>query len=163
MNLSLVNIRQRLTVSGLLPLSSLAYFTLLLLGIELLLILIRWLFLLFTRSSFGIETAQGPLGGWIAFLTFGNAILLGALTVRWLRNTLMWRLRNRLIVTYLFIGVIPVGLIAAIVLLGGYLIVPQFAIFLASYDIHTEIDSLQDRKSTRLNSSHSQISYAVFC
>src|SRR2546430_6102558 len=24
-------------------------------------------------------------------------------------------------------------------------------------------DSLQDRKSTRLNSSHSQISYAVFC
>src|SRR5579859_427934 len=144
MNLSLVNIRQRLTVSGLLPLSRLAYFTLLMLGIELLLILIRWLFLLFTRSSFGMETAQGPLGGWIAFLTFGNAILLGALTVRWLRNTLMWRLRNRLIVTYLFIGVIPVGLIAAIVLLGGYLIVPQFAIFLASYDIHTEIDSLQE-------------------
>src|SRR2546430_4388433 len=29
---------------------------------------------------------------------------------------------------------------------------------------HREIDdSLQDRKSTRLNSSHSQISYAVFC
>src|SRR5581483_9172456 len=51
---------------------------------------------------------------------------------------------NRLIVTYLFIGVIPVGLIAAIVLLGGYLIVSQFAIFLASYDIHTEIDSLQE-------------------
>src|SRR5256886_8845183 len=26
-----------------------------------------------------------------------------------------------------------------------------------------EIDDAQDRKSTRLNSSHSQISYAVFC
>src|SRR5688572_32548530 len=25
------------------------------------------------------------------------------------------------------------------------------------------IDTMQDRKSTRLNSSHSQISYAVFC
>src|SRR2546430_13095570 len=29
-------------------------------------------------------------------------------------------------------------------------------------DAHAPID-LQDRKSTRLNSSHSQISYAVFC
>src|SRR5688572_31892844 len=27
----------------------------------------------------------------------------------------------------------------------------------------TQSDELQDRKSTRLNSSHSQISYAVFC
>src|SRR5438270_5461851 len=27
----------------------------------------------------------------------------------------------------------------------------------------TSVEGLQDRKSTRLNSSHSQISYAVFC
>src|SRR5258707_15679515 len=32
------------------------------------------------------------------------------------------------------------------------------------YRIHTTIDvDLQDRKSTRLNSSHANISYAVFC
>src|SRR2546430_6675137 len=29
--------------------------------------------------------------------------------------------------------------------------------------LRTDIDALADRKSTRLNSSHSQISYAVFC
>src|SRR2546427_6925825 len=29
--------------------------------------------------------------------------------------------------------------------------------------LHSGGDVLQDRKSTRLNSSHSQISYAVFC
>src|SRR2546430_15135877 len=29
--------------------------------------------------------------------------------------------------------------------------------------VHGELDLLLDRKSTRLNSSHSQISYAVFC
>src|SRR5688572_31810490 len=28
---------------------------------------------------------------------------------------------------------------------------------------HDDLDQKQDRKSTRLNSSHSQISYAVFC
>src|SRR2546430_9844117 len=30
-------------------------------------------------------------------------------------------------------------------------------------DPHFEVDACRDRKSTRLNSSHSQISYAVFC
>src|SRR2546430_6360537 len=29
--------------------------------------------------------------------------------------------------------------------------------------VEERVDSLRDRKSTRLNSSHSQISYAVFC
>src|SRR5438270_9418885 len=29
--------------------------------------------------------------------------------------------------------------------------------------LKTELERLRDRKSTRLNSSHSQISYAVFC
>src|SRR2546421_4533845 len=28
---------------------------------------------------------------------------------------------------------------------------------------HVQVDALEDRKSTRLNSSHDQISYAVFC
>src|SRR5688572_31286439 len=28
---------------------------------------------------------------------------------------------------------------------------------------HVELEAREDRKSTRLNSSHSQISYAVFC
>src|SRR2546430_12263070 len=31
------------------------------------------------------------------------------------------------------------------------------------FRMHFHLPSLQDRKSTRLNSSHSQISYAVFC
>src|SRR2546430_3069154 len=37
--------------------------------------------------------------------------------------------------------------------------------FLAPLAIHTSVSllELRDRKSTRLNSSHSQISYAVFC
>jgi sigma-B regulation protein RsbU (phosphoserine phosphatase) len=145
MNVSLRHLRRKLTDAGLVPQSRLAYFAVFMVGIELLLIIIRGLSLLFARD--GAETvasaqAQPPLGGWIAFLTFLNAVLFAILAVRWLRKTLMWRLRNRLIVTYLFIGVIPVGLIAAIVLLSGGLIISQFAVFLASYDIHAEQDNL---------------------
>src|SRR2546430_12707460 len=38
----------------------------------------------------------------------------------------------------------------------------HFLTFIGSY-IPETADSARDRKSTRLNSSHSQISYAVFC
>src|SRR2546430_6212365 len=34
---------------------------------------------------------------------------------------------------------------------------------MSSYDLGTPTHLQRDRKSTRLNSSHSQISYAVFC
>jgi sigma-B regulation protein RsbU (phosphoserine phosphatase) len=139
---SLRHFRQKLTDAGLVPQSRLAYFALLMVGIELLLMLIRGLVLVSTRSTAGATEAPSPLGGWITFLTFLNAVLFAALAIRWIRKTLMWRLRNRLIVTYLFIGVIPVALIAAIVLLGSYLMIAQFAIFLASYDIHAEQDNM---------------------
>src|SRR5947209_13800366 len=43
--------------------------------------------------------------------------------------------------------------------------VPMMGVFnnLVLYDQHVVRPSLQDRKSTRLNSSHANISYAVFC
>src|SRR2546430_9163193 len=40
---------------------------------------------------------------------------------------------------------------------------PLKALSLAALDITDELFKARDRKSTRLNSSHSQISYAVFC
>src|SRR5260370_18619091 len=133
-------IRRKLAASGLLPKSRVAYLALVMVGIDLLLVLIRWLILLAARTSSTESSGTGTpdaLGGWIALLTFVNAILFGILAIRWLRNTLMWRLRNRLIVTYLFIGVIPLGLIASILLLSGYLLPSPFALFLASDDCHT--------------------------
>ena len=41
------------------------------------------------------------------------------LAYRWLKAKLMWRLRNRLIVTYMFIGVIPVILLVAMAFIAG--------------------------------------------
>src|SRR5580704_4422164 len=46
------------------------------------------------------------LGGWVGFLAFLAAVLFFVLAFRWLKRRVLWRLRNRLIVTYVFIGVI---------------------------------------------------------
>src|SRR2546427_8995752 len=44
-----------------------------------------------------------------------------------------------------------------------YLFESRRSVFPPEVVIHGNADYVQDRKSTRLNSSHSQISYAVFC
>src|SRR5947209_2472348 len=53
------------------------------------------------------------LGGWVGFLSFLAFVLFSILAFRWLKRRVLWRLRNRLIVTYVFIGVIPAVLLVA--------------------------------------------------
>ena len=65
------------------------------------------------------------LSGWAQFLSFLFLVFLLLLGLRWVRQRLMWRLRNRLIVTYVFIGVIPVLLLVSMALLAGYLFAGQ--------------------------------------
>src|SRR2546430_12230522 len=57
----------------------------------------------------------------------------------------------------LFRALVKVEDVRAIVLTGAG------GNFCSGGDVHEIIGPLTDRKSTRLNSSHSQISYAVFC
>ncbi|HME33496.1 MAG TPA: PP2C family protein-serine/threonine phosphatase [Terriglobales bacterium] len=103
-------------------------------GLALLLELSR----LITRSPSGTM-----LSGWANFIliVFLNCALI--LGWRWLRRKLMWRLRNRLIVTYVFIGVIPVILLVSMALLAGYLFAGQFATYVASADLQSELQHLE--------------------
>ncbi|MGI9104468.1 MAG: SpoIIE family protein phosphatase [Terriglobales bacterium] len=80
--------------------------------------------------------------GWVRFVSIITAFLLAWLAGRWLRKKVMWRLRNRLIVTYVFIGVIPVLLLVCIGLIAAYLFAWQFATYVASSDFHAEITAL---------------------
>jgi len=65
------------------------------------------------------------LGGWIKFLIFDAALLFSILAFRGLKQRVLWRLRNRLIVTYVFIGVIPAVLLVAMALIAIYLFAGQ--------------------------------------
>jgi phosphoserine phosphatase RsbU/P len=83
------------------------------------------------------------LSGWAAFSSF-VFVLLGFLMIfRWGRRKMMWRLRNRLIVTYVFIGVIPIVLLVAMGLLAGFLFAGQFATYVAMSDLQSELQHLE--------------------
>ncbi|HET9406106.1 MAG TPA: SpoIIE family protein phosphatase [Candidatus Sulfotelmatobacter sp.] len=83
------------------------------------------------------------LGGWVSFLTIVAAILFSFLAFGWLKRRILWRLRNRLIVTYVFIGVIPVVLLVLLGVLTIYLFAGQFANFVVTSEIQTRLRSLE--------------------
>lgn len=116
------------------PTSGLGRFTLYLLLVDL---FIYGLSRLFTARRGG-----GTLDIWVLLLTITLAVLGFILSLRWFRRRFMWRLRNRLIVTYVFIGVIPLVLVLMMALIAGYLFAGQFATFLASSDLNSELRTL---------------------
>ena len=77
-------------------------------------------------------------------LTVSIAIVLfTVLAFRWLKAKLLWRLRNRLIVTYVFIGVVPTLLLIAMVFATLYLFAGQFANFIVTSEIHLHLHSVE--------------------
>src|SRR6266487_4352453 len=48
------------------------------------------------------------LAGWVFGIGLVTGIFFFFIFLRWVRQVVMWRLRNRLVITYVFIGFIPV-------------------------------------------------------
>ena len=100
---------------------------------------------------FGLENLLGlfklswgsHLGGWVSFLGFLAGVLFFILAFRWVRRRILWRLRNRLIVTYVFIGLIPAVLLIAMGLITLYGLGGQFAVFVVTSEIHAQLRSLE--------------------
>lgn len=61
---------------------------------------------------------------------------------RWMRWRLLWRLRNRLFVTYLLVGVTPVVLFTLLGAVAAYVLFGQFANFAATSEIETQLAQL---------------------
>src|SRR3954447_1764532 len=141
MNQFLRSIRRRLLASGFYPRSGLARFTAWVAGLYL---ISELLALMIPASS----KLSGIFSGWAGFFEF-VAICSGIfLLVRWVRKKLLWRLRNRLIVTYMFIGVIPVVLILTMFGIAGYLLGNQLTTMLVHRDLLAEVQSLDTLNST---------------
>jgi sigma-B regulation protein RsbU (phosphoserine phosphatase) len=136
MDLSLRTLRFRLLATGVLPRTRLARAACYLVGLDLLLFALQKLFGIF-KLSWG-----QALRGWVGILSALAIILLGILAYRWLKARLLWRLRNRLIVTYVFIGVIPVALLMAMAFITIYLFAGQFANFVVTSELDSRLRSL---------------------
>lgn len=97
-------------------------------GLSVLLVALRWIAGSASRST---------LSGWATFFTLVFAFCALWLSLGWARRQLMWRLRHRLIVTYIFIGVIPILLLLLLVSVGAYLFAGQFATYVAMSNLQS--------------------------
>src|SRR3984957_236269 len=95
-------------------------------------------FLLWITNLFGAK-----VGGWASFTTIVFVFFATIMAFRWGYRPVLWRLRNRLIVTYLFIGVMPILLLLLMGAVAGYLFAGQFATYVAISDLHSELQHLQ--------------------
>ena len=137
MRLISLELESKLREKGLWPRSGIAWAALYVLALDLLLFAVQWLT---PRAS---PATAASLEGWVIILSVLAIVLLAVAGYRWLRSRLLWRLRNRLIVTYVFIGVIPVFLLVMISLITLYLLAGQFASFVVTSDITTHLRSME--------------------
>jgi sigma-B regulation protein RsbU (phosphoserine phosphatase) len=136
-----LRLRARLTQAGWPPRSRVGRIAFFLLAVDFFLFLLEKVLVGFRISS------GNSLAGWVSFLTFASATLFSGLLFRWVRDRVLWRLRNRLIVTYVFIGVIPLILLVTLALTAFYLFAGQFATFIVTTGLSSELKSLQAANS----------------
>lgn len=106
-------------------------------GQSFILLTVAFLLLHFLNAGLAIQIAAGLL------MTFFGSVTAYQIARRLARRAI-WRLRNRLIVAYVFIAVVPIVLILALVVFAGKGIIGQVAVYL--------VDTELSRREARLQS-----------
>ncbi len=91
-----------------------------------------------------VVPAEGGIFSFIKFLAILSGIYLLVRLIGWGRSRLLWSLRNRLIVAYMFIAFVPILLIVTLVVLAGQFLYSQLGAFLLYEDLHRRIEMLAD-------------------
>ena len=103
---------------------------------------IAFLLLLAAYATLGWIAPRGGLRLAIEIAAIASGLWLAIRLLRLAAQQAIWRLRHRLLVTYLFIAVVPIVLIAGLVALGGYMLVSQLAAYLVTAELDRRIDGL---------------------
>lgn len=103
----------------------------------------------FLAALLGAQAA--PSGLWrfgFQATAFFLAVWLLIRGLRWVARRAIWRLRNRLFVTYTFIAIVPLLLILTLGVLSTYAILSQVAIHLAASELDRRVDLLTSMAET---------------
>jgi sigma-B regulation protein RsbU (phosphoserine phosphatase) len=90
-----------------------------------------------------VDIKSGVLS-FVKYLAILAGIYLLVRVIGWGRSRLLWSLRNRLIVAYLFIAVVPILLIMTFVVLAGQFLYSQLGAYLLYEDLHRRIEMITD-------------------
>ncbi len=86
-----------------------------------------------------------PSSPWLLVLTLAAFALSAGVLLRWVRwgiRKLIWRLRNRLLVAYLFIAVVPLVLVSGLVAIGAWILAGQIAVYVVLSELERQAGTL---------------------
>lgn len=87
---------------------------------------------------------NGRFFSFLAFLAVVAGLYLLVRFIGWWRSRLLWSLRNRLIVAYLFIAVVPILSIVILVVLAARILYSQLGAYILYEDLHQRIALIAD-------------------
>ncbi len=137
MSVTFAILRDRLEHRHLWPHSRVAHGAWYTLGLALALFLLQKIVAGFRMSS------GETLGSWVTFLSSLSIVFFTILAFRFLKAKVLWRLRNRLIVTYMFIAVVPTLLLVGMTFVTLYLLAGQFANFVVISEIRLQMQHVE--------------------
>jgi phosphoserine phosphatase RsbU/P len=79
---------------------------------------------------------------WLVFVVPVWVVFSCIILYRWLVNQVLWKVRNRLVVTYLLMGLTPVVLFVTLAGIASYVFSGQFATFAATSELETTLGRL---------------------
>src|SRR5215467_4542740 len=97
-----------------------------------------------TGLLFGLLGMAGGVFSFVQYLAVLAGLYLFFRFVGWWRTKLLWSLRNRLIVAYLFIAVVPIVSIVILVVLAARILYSQLGAYLFYEDLHQRIAIIED-------------------
>jgi phosphoserine phosphatase RsbU/P len=106
-----------------------------------------WMLAAIFVSTFGLMVRVATTLDTIVITLCGMAItpLLLILLFRWFTYTVLWRVRNRLILTYLLMGLAPLVMFATLAAIAGYLLAGQYATNMGLSRLHEGITRVRDQ------------------
>ena len=101
-------------------------------------------FLVIAGSALQLLNFNAGPSNFLKYLAVLAALYLLVRFIGWWRSRLLWSLRNRLIVAYLFIAFVPILLILTLVFLAGRILYSQLGAYLLHEDIQQRIEMIED-------------------
>ena len=104
-----------------------------------------WLMVIYLALSVGqlLPGTASMVFQVVSAITFFLLIVVCVpLLAQWIFGRVLWKVRNRLIVTYLLMGLAPLVLFVMLALISLYMFSGQFAIFAATAEFNTELEHI---------------------
>jgi len=102
---------------------------------------------------FALRLLPGALGTFFYVIQFFVGVALAVVAIplvfRVIRRRMLWSLRNKLVVTYLLIGLAPVVLFVTLVLISAYVAAGQFSIHLVDSRVQEELGQISGDNAHR--------------